>query len=94
MEIRLSPDREARLAAIAASSGRSTDELVDEAVERWEQENARVLAEFRQTLDDAEASIRRGEGIEITRESMRELATEIGQHGRARRAAEEAAKAR
>src|SRR4029077_8316663 len=30
-------------------------------------------AEFRETLDDAEASLARSEGTEITRESMREL---------------------
>jgi predicted transcriptional regulator len=89
MEIRLPPDQEARLAAIAASAGRSTAEVVQEAVALWEErENARVLAEFRASLDEAEASIARGEGIEINRESMRSLAEDVKQRGRARIAAE------
>ena len=87
MEIRLPPEQEAHLAAIAASTGRSTDELVQEAIELWEQENARALAEFRKTLDAAEASIARGEGIPITRESMRALAEDVKRRGRERVAA-------
>jgi Arc/MetJ-type ribon-helix-helix transcriptional regulator len=84
MEIRLPPEQEAHLEAIAASTGRSTDELVQEAIELWEEENARALAEFCKTLDAAEASIGRGEGIPITRESMRELAEDVKQSGRER----------
>jgi Arc/MetJ-type ribon-helix-helix transcriptional regulator len=87
MEIRLPPEQEAHLEAIAASTGRSTGELVQEAIELWEEENARALAEFRKTLDAAEASIGRGEGIPITRESMRELAEEVKRRGRERLAA-------
>ena len=89
MEIRLPPDQEAHLAAIAANAGRSTAEVVREAVALWEErENARVLAEFRASLDEAEASIAHGEGIEITRESMRALAEDVKRRGRARIAAE------
>jgi predicted transcriptional regulator len=40
MEIRLSPDQEAYLAAMAAITGRSTDELVREAVTLWEERQA------------------------------------------------------
>lgn len=36
MEIRLSPDQEARLAALAASAGRSQDEVVREALALWQ----------------------------------------------------------
>jgi predicted transcriptional regulator len=58
MEIRLSPDQEAHLAALASSAGRSADEIVQEAVALWEErENARVLAQFQATLDTAEASL-------------------------------------
>ena len=92
MEIRLPPDQEARLADIAASAGRSTAEVVQEAVALWEErENARVLAEFRASLDEAEASIARGEGLEINRESLRALAEDVKQRGRARIAAEKQA---
>ena len=89
MEIRLPPDQEAHLAAIAANAGRSMAEVAQEAVALWEErENARVLAEFRASLDEAEASIARGEGIEITPESMRVLAEDVKRRGRARIAAE------
>jgi predicted DNA-binding protein len=84
MEIRLDPNQEARLTAIAASTGRTTDELVREAIELWEQEQARALAEFRESLDEAEASIARGEGIDITPETMRQLSKDIMERCRAR----------
>jgi predicted transcriptional regulator len=89
MEIHLPPDQEAHLAELAAAAGRSTDDIVQEAVALWEErENARVLAEFRASLDEAEASIAQGKGRVITRESMRELAEEVHQRGLARLAAE------
>jgi hypothetical protein len=54
-------------------------------VELWEErENARVLAEFRASLDEAEASLAQGKGRVITQESMRELAEEVHQRGLAR----------
>ncbi len=90
MEIRLSPDQEAHLAALATSAGRSPDEIVQEAVALWEErENARVHAQFRATLDTAEASLVQGKGRVITQESMRELANELHQRGLARLAAEQ-----
>ncbi len=36
MKIRLSPDQEARLAALAAGAGRSPDEVVQEALALWQ----------------------------------------------------------
>jgi len=88
MEIHLPPEQEAYLAAIAASTGRSTDELVQEAIQLWEREQARALAEFRKSLDDAENSIDRGEGIDITPESMRQLSRDVIERCRARLEAE------
>jgi len=41
MEIRLPPDKEAHLAELAASAGRSPDEIVEEAVALWEERQAR-----------------------------------------------------
>ena len=84
MEIRLPPEQETHLTAIAASTGRSTDELVQEAIELWEREQARALAEFRKSLDDAEDSIARGEGIDITAEAMRQLSKDVMEGCRAR----------
>jgi predicted transcriptional regulator len=90
MEIRLPPDQEAHLAALAASVGRSADEIVQEAVALFpERENARALAEFRGSLDKAEASLAQGNGRVITQQSMRELAEEVHQRGLARLAAEQ-----
>jgi hypothetical protein len=40
MEIRLPPDQEAHLAALAASAGRSPDDIVLEAVALWEKRQA------------------------------------------------------
>ena len=40
MEIRLAPDQEAHLAALAASAGRSAGELVQEALAEWEERHA------------------------------------------------------
>jgi predicted transcriptional regulator len=47
MEIRLTPDLEAKLQALAAASGRAPDELVQEAVAGYVDD----LAEVRATLD-------------------------------------------
>lgn len=40
MNIRLPPDQEARLAALAASAGRSPSEVVQEALTLWETQRA------------------------------------------------------
>jgi glyoxylase-like metal-dependent hydrolase (beta-lactamase superfamily II) len=40
MEIRLLPDQEDHLAAVAASAGRSTAEVVQEAIALWEERQA------------------------------------------------------
>jgi hypothetical protein len=54
--------------------------------EAEEQEGERV--KFLATLDDARASVARGEGRVITEESLRELAAEVRDRGRARLMAE------
>ena len=59
MEIRLPPDQEARLAALAASAGRSTGELVEEAIALWEARQAeRHVPRPRHTPAQAIARIR------------------------------------
>jgi hypothetical protein len=64
------------------------EDAVKEALALWE-ERERARAEFRETLDDAEASLARSEGTEITRESMRELTDGIMERTGARIAAEQ-----
>jgi putative addiction module CopG family antidote len=87
MEVHLTPDQEAfiRRAIEAGRFGRAED-AVEEALSLWE-ERERKRTEFLATLDDAKASIARGEGHVITQQSMRDLAAEVKQRGRARLAA-------
>lgn len=63
---------------------------MEEALALWE-ERERQRAEFLVTLEDARASVARGEGRVITQESMRELASEVKERARARLLAELAA---
>jgi hypothetical protein len=53
----------------------------------WE-DRERQRAEFLLSLDDARASLARGEGRLITQDSMRDLAAEVKERGRARLLAE------
>jgi putative addiction module CopG family antidote len=89
MEVRLTPDQEAFVRQ-AIESGRfhRAEDAVEEALLLWE-ERERKRAEFLATLDDAKVSLARGEGRNITQESMRNLAEEVKQRGQARLAAEQ-----
>src|SRR5260370_1355687 len=89
MEVRLTPDQEAFVRQ-AIESGRfhRAEDAVEEALLLWE-ERERKRAEFLATLDDAKASLARGEGRNITQESMRDLAEEVKQRGQVRLAAEQ-----
>ena len=58
MEIHLPPEQEAHLAALAASAGRSTDDLVQEAVALWEEQQAERRAPRRPQHTPAEAAAR------------------------------------
>ena len=84
MDVELTPDQKA-FARRAMESGRfhSEEDAVQEALALWE-ERERQRAEFLLTLDDAHASLARGEGRVITQEAMRELASEVKERGRAR----------
>jgi Arc/MetJ-type ribon-helix-helix transcriptional regulator len=73
MSVQLTPDQKA-FAQLAIEAGRlrSEDDAVQEALALWE-ERERRRAEFLATIDDARASLARGEGRVITDQSMREL---------------------
>jgi Arc/MetJ-type ribon-helix-helix transcriptional regulator len=88
MEVQLTSDQRA-FARHAMETGRlqSEAEAVEEALALWE-ERERRRVEFRATLAEARASLARGEGREITQESMRELSAEVRARGRARLIAE------
>jgi hypothetical protein len=95
MEIRLTQEQEATLSQLAAAEGRSTDELVQEAIARFtvekqadlmsDGEHNAALAEFRASLDEADASIDQGEGILIaTEEDRLRFVGDIIDHARTR----------
>jgi Arc/MetJ-type ribon-helix-helix transcriptional regulator len=88
MEVRLTSDQEA-FARRAIESGRlqREEDAVQEALALWEQRERRRI-EFLTSLDDARASLARGEGREITQRSMRDLSAEVKERGRARLVAE------
>jgi Arc/MetJ-type ribon-helix-helix transcriptional regulator len=91
MEVHFTSDQKAFVRQ-AIESGRLHDEgdAVTEALALWE-ERERGRAEILAAVDEAEASLARGEGRIITRQSMRDLAEEVKQRGRARLAAEQPA---
>jgi len=88
MAVRLTSDQKA-FARRAIESGRlhTEEEAVQEALALWE-ERERQRAAFLLTLNDAKASLACGEGRVITQESMRQLAEEVKERGRARLLAE------
>lgn len=89
MEVHLTPDQEAFIRrAIAAGRLQRKEDAVQEALLLWEQRE-RTRAEILTSVDAAEASLELGKGRTITTpQSMRKLAGEIKQRGRARLAAE------
>jgi putative addiction module CopG family antidote len=88
MEVQLTPDQKAFVRqAIETGRLRREEDAVKEALSLWE-ERERTRAEILSAVDEAESSLARGEGRPITQESMRELADQVKQRGRARLAAE------
>ncbi|MGA6985605.1 MAG: hypothetical protein WBZ01_06115 [Terriglobales bacterium] len=89
MEVQLTPDQKAFVRqAIDSGRLRGEEDAVKEALSLWE-ERERGRAEILAAVDEAEASLARGEGRPITQESMRELAQQVTQRGRARLAVEQ-----
>ena len=91
MDVELTADQRAFVRR-AIESGRFAreEEAVQEAMALWEDRERRRL-EILAMVDEAEASLARGEGREITEESMTELAEDIKQRLRRRIAAERSA---
>lgn len=84
MNVDLTPDQRA-LVRRAIETGRFSheEEAVQEALALWEERERRRL-EILASLDEAEASLAHGEGRPITEESMKALAEDVKQRGRAR----------
>jgi putative addiction module CopG family antidote len=88
MEVHLTPDQKAFVRqAIESGRFQREEDAVKEALSLWE-ERERTRAEVLLALDEADASLARGEGRAITQESMRELAEDVKRRGRARLALE------
>jgi Arc/MetJ-type ribon-helix-helix transcriptional regulator len=92
MEVQLTTDQQAFVRqAIESGRLKREEDAVKEALSLWE-ERERTRAEILAAVDEAEASLARGEGRSITQESMRELAESVKQRGRARLAAEQSSR--
>lgn len=88
MQVILTPEQQDFIRR-AVDSGRvgHAEDAVQEALGLWV-ERERRRAEILAAVDTAQASIDRGEGLEITRQSMHELAEDVKRRGRARLATE------
>jgi putative addiction module CopG family antidote len=89
MEVQLTPDQKAFVRQ-AIESGRlhREEEAVSEALALRE-ERERRRAEILATVDEAEASLARGEGRIVTKQSVSDLANDVKRRGRDRLAAEQ-----
>jgi len=91
MEIRLTPDQEALIGeAVAAGRISRAEDAGHEAMALWA-ERERRRADILAAIDGAEASLVQGEGRIVPRDSMRRLAEDVKERGRARLAAEQKA---
>ncbi len=84
MNVELTADQRAFVPR-AIESGRFTreEEAVEEALALWEERERRRL-EILAMVDEADASLARGEGREISEESMKALAEDVKQRMRHR----------
>lgn len=84
MKVHISPDQKAFIReAIESGRFRKEEDALQEALALWKARE-RVRAEILGAVAKAEDSIARGEGRIITRASLRALAKEVKQQGRAR----------
>ena len=88
MDVQLTSDQQA-FARRAVKAGRlqTEEDAVQEALALWEGRERRRI-EFLTGIDDARAALARGEGREITTDSMQLLSSEVRERGRARLVAE------
>jgi putative addiction module CopG family antidote len=84
MKVELTPDQR-DFVRKAIESGRISgeEEAIRQALALWEERERRRL-EILAMLDEADASLARGEGIPITEESMKALAEDVEREGRRR----------
>ena len=91
MEVTLTADQAAFVRqAVQAGRLQREEDAVQEALLLWE-ERERVRAEILSSLAVSDASLERGEGRTVNAESMKQLATDVKERGRARLACQTAA---
>jgi hypothetical protein len=91
MEISPTPDQQAFIRqALDAGRIARPEDAATQAMALWE-ERERRRAEILASLDMAETSLARGDGIPITKNAMDALARDVKQRGRARLEAEKTA---
>lgn len=91
MEVQFTPEQKVFIRqAIETGRLHSEEEAIREALSLWE-ERERTRTEILAAVDAAETSLAHGEARVITEQSMRDLAAEVKQRGRARLAAEQPA---
>jgi len=84
IEIRLTPDQEALIGqAFAAGRISRPEDAGQEAMALWEEREHR-RSDILAAIDEAEASLLRGEGRIVTPDSMRRLAEDVRERGRTR----------
>jgi len=89
MEVQFTPEQKVFVRqAIETGRLHSEEEAIREALSLWE-ERERTRTEILAAVDVAEASLDRGATRVITEQSMRDLAAEVKQRGRAKLAAEQ-----
>jgi putative addiction module CopG family antidote len=89
MEVQLTPDQKAFIKqGIETGRFQHENDAVQEALSLWE-ERERRRVEFLESLNDAKASLARGEGRVIAKQSMRDLSEEVKARGRVRLASEQ-----
>ena len=84
MNVRLTDDQKALIRrAIEAGRYSNEEDAVHDALSLWE-ERERAREEILSAIEEAEASLARGEGRTITEESMPEFASQVKDRGHAR----------
>jgi Arc/MetJ-type ribon-helix-helix transcriptional regulator len=93
MEVELTPDQQALISdAIASGRLHRPEEAVRQALSMWEERERRRL-EILASVEQAEASLARGEGRRITtRGETTQLADDVKRRGMARLAAEQSSR--
>jgi putative addiction module CopG family antidote len=89
MDVQLTPDQRAFVRqGIETGRFQHEEDAVREALSLWE-DRERARAELLAAVDEAEASLARGEGRPLTPQAIRQLAEDVKQRGRARWLAEQ-----